>query len=296
MPVARTRAVLSGMRVKEAMRRQMISLAGTTPIASGISQLIKYKADALLVTDAGGKPEGIVSKTDIAGAYYAGLPIDTPLEAIRVGPLRTCFVDDGLEHALDIMRNSGVHQLFVVGADAGRYEGILNYDDILGAVFQICRRCRKNRLYQSAAGDDAHPATESTVSDVMTSAVISCKVSDDLYQVIESLSAHRMSAVLVADEGGCPSGVISKTNLVVAWHRGISPDADAFAVMSKPVVSCDRNHPINQAMARMLLGDMGRIFVHDGSPETIVGVLSLSDAANHRSGTCRACVSSRMVG
>jgi CBS domain-containing protein len=283
------------MRVKEAMRRQVVSLDGTTSIWNGIGRLIKYKADALLVMDSEGNPAGIVSKTDMAGAFYAELPAETPLEAIMAGPLRTCFIDDGLEHALDIMRSNGVHQLFVVGADAGRFEGMLNYGDILGLVFQTCRSCRKNRLRQSAAGVDDHPTTESTVSEVMTSTVITCKVTDDLYQVMESLSAYRMSAVLVTGEGGRPAGVISKTNLIVAWHRGVGPDAEAAAVMSKPVISCDRNETINQALARMLLGDMGRIFVHAGGPGTIVGVLSLSDAANHRSGTCRACVSSRMV-
>lgn len=295
MPVARTRSVLSGMRVKEAMRRQIISLDGMTSIRTGIGKLIKYKADALLVTDTEGKPAGIVSKTDMAGAYYAELPAETPLEAIMAGPLHTCFVDDGLEHALDIMRSNDVHQLFVVGADTGRFEGMLNYGDILGLVFQICRNCRKNRLRQSAAGVDDNHTAESTVSEVMTSAVITCNVTDDLYQVMESLSAYRMSAILVTDEGDRPAGVISKTNLIVAWHRGVAPGADAAAVMSKPVISCDRNETINQALARMLLGDMGRIFVRAEDIGAIVGVLSLSDAANYRSGTCRACVSSRMV-
>ncbi len=49
-------------------------------------------------------------------------------------------------------------------------------------------------------------------------------------------------------------------------------------------------------MTTMLLGDMGRIFVREDDSGVVVGVLSLSDAANYRSGTCRACVSSRMVG
>ena len=296
MPLARTRSVLSGMRVKEAMRRQVVSLDGTTSIWNGIGWLIKYKADALLVMDSEGNPAGIVSKTDMAGAYYADMSADTPLEAIMAGPLQTCFIDDGLESALDTMRNSGVHQLFVVGADAGRLEGMLNYGDILGLVFQTCRSCRKNRLRHFSEGDEDHQPTQSIVSDVMTSAVITCMVTDDLYLVVESLTAHRMSAVLVIDQGGRPAGVISKTNLVVAWHRGFSPDAKAVAVMSKPVISCDRKDTINQALARMLVGDMGRIFVHDGGPDKIVGVLSLSDAANYRSGTCRACISSRMVG
>lgn len=296
MPLARTRSVLSGMRVKEAMRRQVISLDRSASILTGIGRLIKYKADALLVTDSEGRPAGIVSKTDMAGAYYAEMPAGTPLEAIMAGPLLTCFLDDGLEHALDIMVNCGVHQLFVVGADSGRFEGMLNYGDILGVVFQTCRSCRKSSMRQAAAGEDDHQPKETTVSEVMTSSVITCTVSDDLYQVMEALTAHRMSAVLVIDDSGHPAGVISKTNLVLAWYRGIAPSAKAVAVMSKPVISCDRNDTINQALTRMLVGDLGRIFVHDGDPESIVGVLSLSDAAGHRSGTCRACISSRLVG
>jgi len=82
---------------------------------------------------------------------------------------------------------------------------------------------------------------------------------------------------------------------VVAWHHGIQPDVGASDIMSRPVVSCDRSEPIHRALTTMLLGDMGRIFVHSGDPQRIVGILSLSDAANHRSGTCRACVSSRMI-
>ncbi len=294
MPIARTRSVLSGMRVKEAMRRQMIALAGSMPVSTGIGRLIKAKADALLVMDAEDRPAGVVSKTDMVGAYYAGLPVDTPLEAIMVGPLQTCFIDDDLEQALDVMRSHTIHQLFVVGADAGRFEGMLHYGDILGLVFQICRRCRKSQMRRSNAADGRWP--DAAVADVMTPQVMACSVDDTLTIVIESLTAHRMNALLVTDTGGHPAGVISKTNLVLAWHHGIGPDARAAVVMSEPVVSCGRGEPISQAMTAMLLGDMGRIFVHDGDPRSIVGVLSLSDAANNRSGTCRACVSSRMIG
>ena len=295
MTTATTRSVLSGMRVKEAMRRQIVSLEGTASIATGVGRMIKYKADALLVTDGEGAPTGIVAKTDMVGAYYAGLPVDTPLEAIRVAPLQTCFSDDGLDHALDSMRSSGIHQLFVVGAHADRYEGLLNYGDILGLVFQICRNCRKSRSRQPVEDPGGPAPVESTVAEVMTPRVIDSCTDDTLFAVIEALTSHRMSAVLVTEESGRPAGVISKTDLIVAWRHGIAPDADAASVMSRPVVSCDRTASVNQAMTTMLLGDMSRIFVHDASPQRIVGVLSLSDAANHRSGTCRACVSSRMV-
>ncbi|WP_319525959.1 CBS domain-containing protein [uncultured Desulfosarcina sp.] len=295
MTTATTRNVLSGMRVREAMRRQIVSMTGTASIATGVGRMIKYKADALLVTEAGGVPTGIVAKTDMVGAYYAGLPVDTPLEAIMVAPLQTCFLDDGLDHSLDSMRSSGIHQLFVVGAHADRYEGMLNYGDILGLVFKICRSCRKSRSRQPADTSDVPAPAESTVAEVMTPRVIDSCMNDTLFAVIEALTSHRMSAVLVTEESGRPTGVISKTDLIMAWRHGIAPDADAASVMNRPVISCDRTDSVNQAMTTMLLGDMSRIFVHDTDPHRIVGVLSLSDAANHRSGTCRACVSSRMV-
>jgi predicted transcriptional regulator len=53
------------MRVKEAMRRQMIALDGATPISIGIGRLIKYKVDALLVMDAKGRPAGNASELKI---------------------------------------------------------------------------------------------------------------------------------------------------------------------------------------------------------------------------------------
>jgi hypothetical protein len=44
----------------------------------------------------------------------------------------------------------------------------------------------------------------------------------------------------------------------------------------------------------MIVTDIHRLFVHEGDPGNIVGVISLSDAARSRSGSCHACVSSRI--
>jgi len=44
----------------------------------------------------------------------------------------------------------------------------------------------------------------------------------------------------------------------------------------------------------MVMADIHRLFVHEDEPSNIVGVLSLSDAARVRSGSCYACVSSRI--
>jgi hypothetical protein len=45
----------------------------------------------------------------------------------------------------------------------------------------------------------------------------------------------------------------------------------------------------------MLLKDVQRLFVHAQDPAQIIGILSLSDAARFRSGSCRACTPSRFM-
>jgi CBS domain containing-hemolysin-like protein len=66
--------------------------------------------------------------------------------------------------------------------------------------------------------------------------------------------------------------------------------------MSAPVDSCDQEDWLVDALRQMLARDVQRLFVHDGNPDNIIGVLSLSDAARFRSGTCRACMPSRVMG
>ena len=295
MPTAGTRSVLSGMRVKEAMRRQIVAARTSETAHGGIGRMIKYKSDVLLIVDNGGEALGVVSKTDMAGAFYAGLPVGTSLESLMVGPLLFCFPDDPLEDALEIMVDGGVHQLFVKGADADRFEGMLAYGDILGLVYRYCRRCRKGRFSQSIDDAGVDLSADVLVAEVMSPAVVGCRVDDDLAQVIEILSSHRMGAVLVSDRAGQPAGVISKTDLLLAWRRGVDIASPAEAVMRAPIRMCSHRDTLTEAMMRMLIEDLGRLFVSDPDSGVIVGVISLADAANHRSGTCRACVSSRIL-
>ena len=116
-----------------------------------------------------------------------------------------------------------------------------------------------------------------------------------LSDVIEALSAKGFGAVLITETQGRSVGVISKTDLIIAYHHGLSPDTTARSVMSAPVNSCDHEDWLVDALRQMLARDVQRLFVHDGKPDNIIGVLSLSDAARFRSGTCRACMPSRVM-
>ena len=295
MPRVRTRSVLSGMSVTEAMRRQVVRLPRRSAIGAAIRHLLKFKLNALLVTDGAGKPCGVISKTDLISACYAGMPLDGPIADLLAGPPRFCFADDSLESALDEMQAQGIHRLYVRGASQDLVVGTLAYTDVVGLLYRYCRVCIRGASSGGTGGGPDQPSIQKTVRDVMTAAVVSCGAGDRLEQVIEALLAHRLGALLVLDAQGAPVGVISKTDLILCYLHGRPMDAPATAVMSTPVASCGRDAPLVSAIQQMLLEDVQRLFVHDEGAERIVGVLSLSDAARFRSGSCRACTAGRLI-
>ena len=133
------------------------------------------------------------------------------------------------------------------------------------------------------------------IKDVMTADVTAFLEKDDLIQVIEGLTEHRFGAVLIRNDAGKAVGVVSKSDLIVAYKHGVTVDARAADVMSSPVVSSDADTALADAIRQMLLKDVQRLFVHGQDPGQIAGILSLSDAARFRSGSCRACSPSRFL-
>jgi CBS domain-containing protein len=294
MPVVQSRHVLSGMLVNEAMRRQVVHLPATASIAKGINRLLKFKVNALLIMDSDHRPTGVVSKTDLIGAFYAGLSTDTFLGDIMSGVPLTCCPDDELESALEIMRSRRVHRLYVRGAEAADLVGTLSYTDVVALLYRYCRACPRSILRKDLAGNHGDEG-RLTVKEVMTSSVVSFPQKAGLDQVIEGLTAHRFGAVLICGGSGEAKGVISKTDLVRAYLHDVSLEAEAGAVMSMPVAAFSQNGFLWEAIQHMFLKDVQRLFIHAGDPLRITGVLSLSDAAQARSGSCRACLPSRFM-
>ena len=294
MPRVEKRSVLSGISVKEAMRRQVIRLSQSAPIDYGINRMIKYKINSVLITDENQYPVGVVSKTDVMSAFYAGLPIGAPIENIMVGPLLFCYPDDELESSLDTMQQHGVHRLYVRGSDSHEVVGVVAYPDIVGLLYRYCRACDRG-LLKARRRTEEDQFQRLRIKDVMTADVTAYLEKDGLAQVIEGLIEHRFGAVLIRNEAGQAVGVVSKSDLIVAYKHGVTVDARAADVMSRPVVSSEADTQLADAIQQMLLKDVQRLFVHGQDPGQIVGILSLSDSARFRSGSCRACTSSRLM-
>ena len=296
MPLVETRSVFSGIPVSEAMRRQVISLPFSADIGQGIRMMIRYKANAVLLTDKS-VPFGVVSKTDLMGAFYADFPTETPLGDVMGSQPIACFPDDPLESALEIMEAAGVHRLYVTGANREEVIGTVAYSEIVGLLYRYCRACERGTAKKRMKLSGIDPSARLTVREVMTQDVWSCRDKDRLITVIETLSTHHMGAVLVKDEAQSPVGVISKTDLILAYHHGVSQETESREIMNTPVHSVPAEELLSTAIQQMLINDVQRLFVHRDAPnpDLICGVLALSDSARFRSGSCRACTAGRML-
>ncbi len=286
------KGVLTGVTVREAMRRQVVALLQTATVAQAIRSTIKFKVNALLVEAPDRRALGVVSKTDLMGAYYAGLPLDTPLEAVMVGPPLFCRPEDSLDAALEVMRRQRVHRLYVAEEPPEVAVGVLAYPDIVGVLYRFCHRCRRTLLKKGERGLDL--ANQVRVREVMTPGVASFPENARLLEVMEGLASQRLAAVLIRSLQGRPVGVVSKTDLILAYLHDLPPDTPVREIMQRPVVAVKQEETLEAALRRMIFADIHRLFVYRDQPEEMVGVLSLSDAARFRSGTCRACLASRI--
>jgi len=138
---------------------------------------------------------------------------------------------------------------------------------------------------------------DSPLEDIMSKPPLFCHPEDALekaLQVMEELSMYRFGAILIKDREQTPCGVISKTDLTLAYKHGIDPKALAETIMSSPVQSCGADELLEDAIRKMIFSDVHRLFVYQSKPNELIGVISLSDAARIRSGSCYACMSSRI--
>lgn len=294
MPVVAKKNTLSGLSVGEAIRKQVVRLHREESLEQAILSMTKHKINTVLVTDDNAHPAGVISKTDIMGAYYAALPVDSPLEYIMSSPPVFCDVDDLLETALDSMRSNKVHCLYVSGETAEEASGILTYADIVGLLYQYCYSCKLSKTYGGRDKPTGTPVQRLRARDAMSNHVVSFNENDTLSMIMEALSVYHFGAVLITDSSNNPCGMVSKTDLVHAFRSGVSPDAPATTIMSTEVIACEEDEFLERAIQIMILAEVQRICVYKGSIKTIKGVLSLSDTARLKSGSCLACTTSRI--
>ena len=287
----RRNPLFSKLSVGNTMRHRVISLPKSQNIAAAIRTFVKYKVDAVLIEDDHQLPAGVITRTEITGAYYATIPLETPLSDIMGSPVIHCSPNDTLESALMTMQNAAIHRLFVTD-DSGKAIGTLSYPDIVGTLYKFCCDCEYSLRKKMTAESEAK--LRYSIKEVMRQEVITASQDETISDVIEKIFSYNLGALLIVDAFNKPAGVISKTDLTLAYGRNIDITKSAETIMQNPVSHCHCDLSLEEGIRKMVFAEISRLFVYSKNEDEITGVLSLSDAARIRSGSCQACSSSRI--
>ena len=287
--------LLSGLTIREAMRRHVVHLDTDASISQTIREMIRFKVNAVIVAGNNNEALGVVSRTDILSAYYAGLPIDTHVEDVMITPIIFCDINDSLDEALDKMRINKIGRLYVFQNETDHAVGVLAYADILGMLYRYCHKCPKSMMQPKNSDEGDKLVNYFRVCELMTPSVHEQAETDSLMQVMESLITAQLRTVLIREETGIPVGVVSTTDFVIAYLHGVSPEAEVKSIMSSPVRACNQDDPLVTAIQKMIFGDVHNLYVYREHHQNIIGVLSLADIAKVRSGTCKSCLESRKI-
>lgn len=157
----------------------------------------------------------------------------------------------------------------------------------LNAIDALCRffSCTPNDLLLYSeegsgvvAADRRDSMKDKLVRDVMHRKIISCRVDTPLKDVARLLDEEKINALVVVDESGDLSGILSQTDLVKAcerdWETMVAED-----VMSADVVTIVADIPVLTAVELMLDKQIHRLIITQGglAPRRPVGVLSMTD-------------------
>jgi len=122
------------------------------------------------------------------------------------------------------------------------------------------------------------------VSDILSQKgglVFTVSPGTSLAQVSQQLSVRRIGSVLVLDEDGGVSGIVSERDVVraLASHGAKALELEAKQVMTRDVVTCDPDDSIDQVMETMTQGRFRHLPVvrHE-----LLGLVSIGDVVKAR--------------
>ena len=122
------------MRITDVLRRKGDIVVTITPqdtVRALLDALAEHKVGALVVTDAEGSVEGIVSERDVVRHLQARGPgvLEQPVGAIMTSPVHTALPEATLEELMVLMTERRIRHVPVVVE--GRLTGIISIGDVV---------------------------------------------------------------------------------------------------------------------------------------------------------------------
>jgi CBS domain-containing protein len=241
------------IKVRQALRSQVVSIAPGTTARTAVEVMRRDQTDALLV-GSDGQYRGIVTEVDLIQDVIAMdlNPYVTTAEQIMTSPLLESDADTSLAEVGELMAGKRIRHVAV--RDGGAVVGLFTVRDFI-----------------DANGLPLVPARQ-----VMSSPVHSVAVGTTTRVAAGEMKERRLGS-LVVTRGEVPVGIVTESDLV---HKVIGRDLNPYVtaveqIMSTPLVSVDVNQPVEgvrDLMAKRRVRHLG--VLEQGQ---IVGVISARD-------------------
>ncbi len=94
------------------IRQPPISCAPRTSLREALARMHDARIGSMLVTDADGRPRGILTRHDVLGRIaLAEVPLDSPIETVMAQPVHSLSVDDTAQDAALLMSRHGIRHV-----------------------------------------------------------------------------------------------------------------------------------------------------------------------------------------
>lgn len=110
-------------------RKAPLAVGPATPLADALGRMHQRRVGSVLVVDAAGAPQGILTRHDILGRItLPQLPLTTAIASVMSQPLQTLSVDHSLQDAALLMSRHGIRHVPVT--EGGRLVNIVSERDL----------------------------------------------------------------------------------------------------------------------------------------------------------------------
>ncbi|MFQ5711655.1 MAG: CBS domain-containing protein [Candidatus Geothermarchaeales archaeon] len=216
-----TQRDLKEISVSEAMTSELIVVKPETSISECAKILVEHGISSLIIVDADGKLQGIITKSDLCrhfGEAFRGLfkvKDAMTTDVITVGPTHSIF------KVINLMNENNVNRIVVTRDNVPT--GIVTTSDITLASavlnpLKVLHREPLAILLTPKKGIIVKPTLGTvmflTARDLMTSKLITVNAEDDLGSAARIMTDRHISGLPVVGDAGELVGIVTKTDVV----------------------------------------------------------------------------------
>ncbi|MFZ0844009.1 MAG: CBS domain-containing protein [Nitrosotalea sp.] len=219
---------LTQIELNEMMSRNLVTVSsGQSDMLSQCAvRMYTFQIGSVIITNEDGKLVGLTTKSDIVYNFAIKYSRMYKVKDYMSTRLMTCRKTDSLCFGLDMLNKNKISRLVVTDSE-GKVMGLITYDSFLRNS-NYFKNPSRNYLLPDDSGKGM------TIGDVIGSELITVHSEDDLAQAANLMVEYKVSGIPVIDECDNLSGVISATDIVIAYteaetHKRLAKNDPHFA-------------------------------------------------------------------